>query len=42
LTNIVDVYIRQLRAKVDEPFKQRLIHTVRNVGYSLGNEEQEC
>ena len=35
LTNIVDVYVRQLRAKIDEPFDQRLIHTVRGVGYYL-------
>jgi DNA-binding response OmpR family regulator len=38
LTNIVDVYIRQLRAKVDEPFKTRLIHTVRNMGYMISDE----
>jgi DNA-binding response OmpR family regulator len=35
LTNIVDVYIRQLRAKVDEPFAGKLIHTVRSAGYML-------
>jgi DNA-binding response OmpR family regulator len=35
LTNIVDVYVRQLRAKIDEPYKQRLIHTVRGTGYYL-------
>lgn len=35
LTNIVDVYVRQLRAKIDEPFEHRLIHTVRGVGYTL-------
>ena len=40
LTNIVDVYIRQLRAKIDDPFDQKLIHTVRSVGYSL-NEQIE-
>ena len=34
-TNIVDVYVRQLRAKIDEPFEVRLIQTVRNVGYTL-------
>ncbi|UUX96674.1 heavy metal response regulator transcription factor [Aquabacterium sp. J223] len=34
-TNVVDVAIRRLRAKVDEPFKTRLIHTVRGVGYVL-------
>ena len=35
LTNIVDVYVRQLRAKIDEPFEKKLIHTVRSVGYAL-------
>jgi len=38
LTNIVDVYIRQLRAKVDERFKTKLIHTVRNMGYMISDE----
>jgi DNA-binding response OmpR family regulator len=38
-TNIVDVYVRQLRAKIDEPFKQRLIHTVRSVGYYMSEKE---
>lgn len=35
LTNIVDVYVRHLRAKVDDPFPIKLIRTVRGVGYSL-------
>lgn len=35
LTNIVDVYVRYLREKVDEPFDEKLIRTVRGVGYSL-------
>lgn len=34
-TNVVDVHIRRLRAKVDDPFASRLIHTVRGVGYVL-------
>jgi len=34
-SNVVEVYIRYLRAKVDEPFGQKLIHTVRGVGYVL-------
>ena len=34
-TNTVDVYIRFLRAKLDEPFNKKLIHTVRGVGYVL-------
>lgn len=37
LTNIVDVYVRQLRAKIDEPFSQKLIHTVRSVGYVIND-----
>lgn len=34
-TNIVDVYVRYLRAKIDEPFGVKLFHTVRGVGYTL-------
>jgi two-component system copper resistance phosphate regulon response regulator CusR len=34
-TNLVDVYIRHLRAKLDDPFPVKLIHTVRGVGYVL-------
>ncbi len=37
-TNIIDVYIRYLRAKIDEPFQTKLIHTVRGVGYVLSEE----
>lgn len=34
-TNAVDVAVRRLRAKVDEPFRVPLLHTVRGVGYVL-------
>ena len=34
-TNVVDVAIRRLRGKVDEPFDRPLIHTVRGMGYVL-------
>lgn len=34
-TNIVDVAIRRLRKKVDDPFPNKLIHTIRGVGYVL-------
>ena len=34
-TNVVDVMVRRLRAKVDDPFKTKLIHTIRGVGYVL-------
>jgi two-component system copper resistance phosphate regulon response regulator CusR len=37
-TNVVDVHVRRLRSKVDEPFSQKLIHTVRGVGYVLDTE----
>ena len=34
-TNVVDVVVRRLRAKVDDPFKRKLVHTIRGVGYVL-------
>src|SRR5436309_4412259 len=35
LTNIVDVYIRHLRGKIDDRYAQKLIHTVRGIGYMI-------
>lgn len=37
-SNVVDVFIRHLRAKVDDDFPTRLIHTIRGVGYVLSEE----
>ena len=37
LTNIVDVYVRHLREKVDDPHALKLLRTVRGVGYSLND-----
>ena len=37
LTNIVDVYVRHLREKVDDAFPVKLLRTVRGVGYSLSD-----
>ncbi|MCL4747962.1 MAG: heavy metal response regulator transcription factor [Burkholderiaceae bacterium] len=34
-TNVVDVAVRRLRAKIDDPFGEKLIHTVRGFGYVL-------
>lgn len=34
-TNVVDVVVRRLRSKVDDPFDTKLVHTVRGVGYVL-------
>jgi two-component system, OmpR family, copper resistance phosphate regulon response regulator CusR len=37
-TNVVDVAIKRLRAKVDLPFEKKLIHTVRSIGYQFGEQ----
>ena len=34
-TNVVDVYIRYLRKKLDDPYDKKLIHTVRGLGYIM-------
>ncbi|NLK62945.1 MAG: response regulator transcription factor [Fusobacteria bacterium] len=34
-TNVIDVYVNHLRKKIDKDFKEKLIHTVRGVGYIL-------
>lgn len=39
LTNVVDVYIRRLRAKIDDGFEPRLINTVRGRGYRFGGRQ---
>lgn len=38
-TNVVDVYIRYLRSKIDDKYGIKFIHTIRGVGYSIKNEE---
>jgi two-component system copper resistance phosphate regulon response regulator CusR len=38
LTNIIDVYIKLLRRKLEKPWQPPLIHTIRGVGYSLREE----
>ena len=40
-TNVVDVYIRYLRSKIDEPFGISLIQTVRGVGYVIKDENEQ-
>ncbi len=37
-SNVIDVYIRLLRKKVDDPFSEKLIHTLRGHGYILQEE----
>jgi DNA-binding response OmpR family regulator len=38
-TNIVDVYIRYLRSKIDDKYNIKLIHTIRGVGYIIKDED---
>ena len=40
-TNVVDVYIRYLRSKIDEDFDKKLIQTIRGVGYSIRGDKNE-
>ncbi len=35
-SNVIDVYIRRLRRKIDDPFEIKLFETVRGAGYRLG------
>lgn len=37
-TNSIDVYVRYLRAKIEEPFDEKFIHTIRGVGYIIKDE----
>ena len=39
-TNVVDVYIRYLRKKIDDNFSPKLIHTIRGIGYILKVENE--
>ena len=41
VTNIVDVYVRYVRKKIDDPFPIKLIHTVRGVGYCVREAEPD-
>lgn len=40
ITNIVDVYVRHLRNKVDDPYERKLIRTVRGMGYTISDGAQ--
>jgi heavy metal response regulator len=42
LTNIVDVYIRHLRSKIDDKYPIKMIHTVRGIGYMLDTPENSA
>jgi len=38
-TNVVEVAVRRLRSKLDDPFAKKLLHTVRGMGYVLEDRE---
>ena len=38
-SNVIDVYIRYLRKKIDDPYEVKLIQTIRGVGYVLRADE---
>jgi DNA-binding response OmpR family regulator len=38
-TNVIDVHIRNLRRKIDDPFATKLIHTIRGVGYRISDRQ---
>src|SRR4029450_3551820 len=40
-SNVVDVYIRNLRRKIDDPFDLKLIQTVRVAGYRLSDQDSD-
>jgi DNA-binding response OmpR family regulator len=40
-SNVVDVYIRNLRRKIDDPYDVKLIHTVRGAGYCLSDQRRD-
>jgi DNA-binding response OmpR family regulator len=40
-SNVVDVYVRNLRRRIDEPFEKKLIHTLRGMGYSISDDESD-
>ncbi len=39
-TNVVEVAVRRLRGKLDDPFDRKLLHTVRGMGYVLESREE--
>ena len=39
-TNVVEVAVRRLRVKLDEPFSAKLLHTVRGMGYVLEERDE--
>ncbi|MFL0248465.1 response regulator transcription factor [Candidatus Clostridium stratigraminis] len=40
-TNVVDVYIRYLRSKIDDKYNKKFIHTIRGVGYMIKNDKEK-
>jgi DNA-binding response OmpR family regulator len=41
LDNVIDVHIARIRKKLDDPFPEKLLHTVRGLGFVLRNAEEK-
>jgi heavy metal response regulator len=39
-SNVVDVYVRNLRRKIDDPFEKKLLRTLRGAGYSISDDDE--
>jgi DNA-binding response OmpR family regulator len=39
LDNVIDVHVARLRKKIDDPFENKLLHTIRGVGFMVSEEE---
>jgi DNA-binding response OmpR family regulator len=40
-SNVIDVYVRRLRRKIDDPFSTKLLTTVRGIGYRMALPSRE-
>ena len=40
-SNVIDVYVRRLRRKIDHPFEVKLLTTIRGIGYQLAAPREE-
>jgi DNA-binding response OmpR family regulator len=39
IDNVIDVHVARLRRKIDDPFRRKLVHTVRGVGFTVREDE---
>ena len=39
IDNVIDVHVARLRRKIDDPFRRKLVHTVRGVGFTVREDQ---